>query len=193
MSTVNFDFRGIGKILQEGKLKVPLNQREYAWDEENVKDLCEDLAGAMREGKDSYFLGTIVLTQTSDSRLEVVDGQQRLATCTMLLAGIRDILKEMERSSPLIGSIESKYLLGIDIDSEEEQANLILNTRDHTCFLESVLRTPSERRERNYKNQAAASNELIRNGFNTIKRFLSSHLESIPKSGQKDELITPPI
>jgi uncharacterized protein with ParB-like and HNH nuclease domain len=40
----------------------------------------------------AYLLGTVVFTSTNDDGLEVIDGQQRLATTTVLIAAIRDFL-----------------------------------------------------------------------------------------------------
>jgi uncharacterized protein with ParB-like and HNH nuclease domain len=73
---------------------VPVNQREYAWEEEHVKDLLQDFANAVAR-EISYFLGTIVLTHGKNKDLpEVSDGQQRLAITTILIAAIRDYFYE---------------------------------------------------------------------------------------------------
>jgi uncharacterized protein with ParB-like and HNH nuclease domain len=63
-----------------------LNQREYSWEEKQVAELFQDFSKAISGHKSSYFLGTIVLTQPGEEVPEVADGQQRLATTTILLA-----------------------------------------------------------------------------------------------------------
>ena len=98
MSTIDFTYRGIGKLITAGRLRVPANQREYAWEEEHVEALCHDIADAMTEKKEAYFLGTAVLTKTKDGQLQVVYGQQRLATATMLIAIIRDVMYGMDEA-----------------------------------------------------------------------------------------------
>ncbi|APT91110.1 hypothetical protein CSPHI_08860 [Corynebacterium sphenisci DSM 44792] len=75
--------------------KIPPYQREYSWSKSHWEDLFEDLVDA--EGQ--HFLGTIItLDQTDDalqgSTLEVIDGQQRLTTLTLLLAAVYAVLKE---------------------------------------------------------------------------------------------------
>lgn len=75
--------------------KVPPYQREYSWHKPQWEDLFEDLIDA--EGP--HFLGTIItLDQTTDTLaeniLQVVDGQQRLTTLTLLLAAVYSVLKE---------------------------------------------------------------------------------------------------
>jgi uncharacterized protein with ParB-like and HNH nuclease domain len=86
---------GIGATLNQHLLMVPPNQRSYAWEESHVQTLFEDFSGAIATGSESYFLGTLVLTQGLGDRLEVADGQQRLATTSILIAAIRDYLEGM--------------------------------------------------------------------------------------------------
>ena len=96
---IDFDHVGIGTALTRNRFAVPLNQREYSWEDEHVLALFQDLANAIDKSKSTYFLGTIVLTPGHDGVLEVADGQQRLATTTILLGAIRDYCvcrKEME-------------------------------------------------------------------------------------------------
>jgi len=59
-----------------------------------------------------HFLGTIVTIPRTTGYLEVVDGQQRLATAAILLAAIRDFLKGKE--DVLVESINNEFLTGID-------------------------------------------------------------------------------
>ncbi len=74
---------------------IPLYQRPYAWTTEESGVLLEDLLAAMGEGKQDmeevppYFLGSIVLTKGDKPEAEVIDGQQRLTTITILLATLR--------------------------------------------------------------------------------------------------------
>src|SRR5438093_55726 len=85
---------GIGSILKAFRLKVPLNQRDYAWTKDEVNDLIQDFQRSISGlAKNHYFLGTMVTIPKEKDVLEVVDGQQRLATTTILLCAIRDYLK----------------------------------------------------------------------------------------------------
>lgn len=79
---------------------IPLYQRAYAWTTEQSEELLQDLLRAMDDYKDSvedlspYFLGSIVLIKDDDSSMaEVIDGQQRLTTLTMLLSALRSLIK----------------------------------------------------------------------------------------------------
>jgi len=84
-------------LSHEGNLtyRIPPYQREYSWQKSQWEDLFEDLV----EADGSHFLGTIItLNQTIDAAdsgvLELIDGQQRMTTLTLLMAAIYSILSE---------------------------------------------------------------------------------------------------
>ncbi len=63
--TTEFDHDTLAHLLQDNKLKVPNFQRQYAWDDGNVRDFWEDITAAYERG-DTYFLGTVVLAEITD-------------------------------------------------------------------------------------------------------------------------------
>lgn len=130
---------GIGTALARTRLRVPPNQREYAWEEEHVQDLFQDLARAIDQNKTSYFLGTIVLTAGQGDTKEVADGQQRLATITILLCGIRDRYRS-SGDEKRATAIEQKFLWEIDLATANTVPRLTLNVDDNTFFQAHVLR-----------------------------------------------------
>lgn len=82
----------LGELLERSnRFRVPLYQRSYAWGEQQIDQLLEDLYLAFKKNTDGtikkephYYLGTLVVMQREDGVLEVVDGQQRLTTLTLL-------------------------------------------------------------------------------------------------------------
>lgn len=133
---------GLGGVLRQFQLSVPSNQREYSWEREHVEQLFDDLADAMREG-DDYFLGSIV-TIPRQGRLEVVDGQQRLATTAILLSAMRDYLRTIDEEV-LVESIENEFLTGIDRSERQRVPKLRLNVDDNGLFGQIVTgELPSE-------------------------------------------------
>lgn len=76
----------------EGKVIIPFFQRTYVWEEENWENLLEDLFSNKPVG---HFLGSIILKQILKSsgeqnKVEVVDGQQRLTTLSILIKALYD-------------------------------------------------------------------------------------------------------
>jgi len=89
LDKIKITLDGIGQLLKINKLQVPKYQRYYAWEEKHVTDLLDDISSAMRNGEEEYFIGSIVVKKNIDNRSEVVDGQQRLATITILINSIK--------------------------------------------------------------------------------------------------------
>jgi len=71
--------------------QIPDYQRPYSWEDEQIEQLWDDLYSAMESGDESYFLGPMILIRTKDGYFEVVDGQQRLTTLTILFCVLRDL------------------------------------------------------------------------------------------------------
>jgi hypothetical protein len=79
-------------LMRKGGLKVPRYQRPYTWTEREVRELIEDLRRAYKRKAPFYFIGQIVLVRNPAGKFEISDGQQRLATLSMLIAYVRDRL-----------------------------------------------------------------------------------------------------
>lgn len=77
---VNVTPKSVYEMLQNGRFLIPLYQRDYAWGRDEITQLLSDLSQA---GDRTYYLGTLVVMQRGEM-LEVVDGQQRLTTLTLL-------------------------------------------------------------------------------------------------------------
>jgi hypothetical protein len=114
----------LGELFSNGKRYiVPPFQRDYAWDETQWEELWADVK-ALYEGKpgDSHFLGPIVLQPGgSGGALNVIDGQQRLLTLSLLALAV-------------IARIEDLTRRGVEPDDNRERARLLrerlVSTRD---------------------------------------------------------------
>ena len=134
--TITFEPLGIGDLIRRSRHVVPPNQRSYAWEERNVRDLLQDLNGAINRPAAGgviaeYFLGTIVLVDGKEGTPpNISDGQQRLATTSIILARMRDIFREMG-DDPRATAIETEYLFKTDVDTGEPKAQIGLNSEDN--------------------------------------------------------------
>ena len=135
---INFELKGIGQILAQNRLVVPLNQREYAWEKDHVKELFQDFSNALAKGKGGYFLGTIVLTKGTRDNPEVSDGQQRLATTSILIAAIRDYFAE-QNDSKRAGAIADEFLRTVDRKTTDTVSKLRLNVDDQEFFRKAII------------------------------------------------------
>ena len=139
---IHFEQAGLGSILARHRLILPPNQREYSWEERHVKQLLEDFAKAISDNEPGYFLGTLVTIPRGEGVLEVIDGQQRLATTSILLAAIRDFL--VGRDAMAVEAIDNTFLTGIDLQRRVRVPNLKLNIDDHELF-EWLLKPEGDR------------------------------------------------
>jgi hypothetical protein len=139
-SEIGFAQLGLASILKHNQLIVPPNQREYSWTEKEVRTLLQDFAKAISEGDGSYFLGTIVTIPRAGGALEVVDGQQRLATTAIVLAAIRNYLRT--RDPMIADSIDSEFLTVIDRTSRARVPRLRLNLDDNDYFRARLTAAP---------------------------------------------------
>lgn len=74
--------------------RIPRYQRQYTWKKKHWERLLDDLI----ENKEGYFLGSIICINQSEDAvgpqpLELVDGQQRMTTITLLIAAIYSCLR----------------------------------------------------------------------------------------------------
>ena len=166
---------GIGATLNQHLLMVPPNQRSYAWEEPHVQTLFEDLSGAIRTIEQPYFLGALVLTQGDSDRLEVADGQQRLATTSILLAAIRDHLESMgNQERKAADKYTSEYLLIYDEMTGDHTPRLRLNYEDNDYFLNQVLLPLSEGKRKVGEPSAPSHQRLHR-----AAQLASEHVKKI--------------
>ena len=110
--TINLD-----ELLNGAKFKLDYYQREYRWEERQIKDLIDDLCNkfnkkhklGLKEVKDydHYFLGSIIITDKEGKKF-IVDGQQRLVTLTLLFIHIYRLFNDEQRKERLKEKYEKK-------------------------------------------------------------------------------------
>ena len=72
------------------KLTIPDFQRSYVWTNENLQKILNDFEEFISSKKDEYYMGTILLFKNKDA-YEIIDGQQRITTLTILYSVIADM------------------------------------------------------------------------------------------------------
>ena len=73
--------------LFKDKYIIPLYQRNFAWGEEQISRLLQDIYESMCSGDEHFYVGSLIVLQRDNGELEVIDGQQRL-TMLSILSGI---------------------------------------------------------------------------------------------------------
>ncbi|MFD7276673.1 DUF262 domain-containing protein [Streptomyces sp. NPDC059862] len=119
--------------------QIPDYQRPYAWQEEQAVQLLTDLREALdRRTDEPYFLGSIVLVKSSGvPKADVIDGQQRLTTLTIILSVLRDLTEEPELRDELDRLVVEP---GAKIRGLAPRRRLTLRSRD-ADFFEKYVQT----------------------------------------------------
>lgn len=121
--------------------KIPGYQRQYSWEKDQLEQLFDDIKEAMEFEEESYFLGSVILqviTQKSDESgvYDVVDGQQRLTTLTILLAVMRDLVASSKAKTTLQSKI---YQEADPYEDKPETVRLRVRDRDYSFFKKYIL------------------------------------------------------
>lgn len=165
MSEIKYEFTGIGSLIKNRNLKVPIHQRPFSWQEDHVDALLNDIKSNFNE--EEYFLGTVVLTG-NDSQNEIVDGQQRITTVSLIYACIRDFFANEKDSD----DIQTKYLSTYDIRTKEYMPKLELSQQDNDFFRNLIINKVVETKVQR------ASNQKIKSAYDLIKESIRKLLDN---------------
>ena len=171
-SQIAFEQSGLGSVLKYAQLVVPPNQREYSWTDREVTQLFQDFAKAIADSEPGYFLGTIVTIPRPDGTLEVVDGQQRLASTAILLAAIRDYL--VGREEVLVESINNEFLTGIDRIKRSRVPKLRLNVDDNELFGWIMAHNPDHPKPEETKGSHTLLNQAYTEAQKHVRNIVST-------------------
>lgn len=133
----------IGTLLSttSPRIEVPKWQRSYAWTADAIEAFWQDLIAfdALYPGQnitgEEYFLGSTVLVTGGETNL-LLDGQQRLATATILLSALRDARRAYNANAAT--RLQSKYIADFDDATESTTPVLTLNVYDRDFYRTEV-------------------------------------------------------
>lgn len=187
MRSTNFktENNSLRKLLGNGLFyKIPRFQRDYSWTLEQWEDLWTDILNTIKDPSqedDSHYMGYLVLQSTDDKTFEVIDGQQRLTTLTLIiLAVIKNLQRlideknEPEQNIQRINQIRQTYIGYLDPVSLVSKSKLTLNHNNNDYFQHYII--PLEKLpQRGFK----ASEHLLRKSFEWFDAQVSSLLKSV--------------
>ncbi|WP_134355112.1 DUF262 domain-containing protein [Flavobacterium psychrophilum] len=115
--------------------EIPNYQRPYSWNQDNVSDLVNDINDAFENDLKEYFIGSIITIEKDKKTFEVVDGQQRLTTITLIFSALRNLIKNETAKSEL-----QKKILPINaLTDEPEQPRLKVRNKEEMFFYDYIL------------------------------------------------------
>ncbi|MHB8519141.1 MAG: DUF262 domain-containing protein [Limisphaerales bacterium] len=138
---LNTDTEDLKELLANGKTyEVPPYQRDYSWRAEQWEDLWDDIC-ALERNQGDHYMGSIVLQSGDRKRYRIIDGQQRIATLSILILGCIDFLHSLkeqgadsQESEERANLLESAYIGGRDPVSLRVVSKLQLNAHDDNFY-----------------------------------------------------------
>lgn len=110
---------------------IPVYQRNYDWQDENCKQLWDDIWYLSKIENATHFLGTICSSGTIAHEKTIIDGQQRITSLTLLIKAIHDSSEDAKLRTHLY----EKYLCNTGYGiPENHTVKLQLNTRDDAIY-----------------------------------------------------------
>ena len=158
--------------------RVPPYQRDYSWSEERWEDLWNDIADLRSRPEDRHYLGALVVEGKSDREFLVIDGQQRLATLSLLalaviakLGALADHGIDPDANTERGKELRNRFIGEKDPASLIESSRLYLNETDNAFYQDYLvqLREPLNPRA------LPKSNRLLWNCF----RYFAGQLDSL--------------
>ena len=170
---VQFDTKNqsLRQIMGNGlKYEVPRFQRDYSWDEEQWDELWQDIDN--RFPQEQHYMGYIVLQSTDNKNFIIIDGQQRLATVSIIiLATLYELLslikndQEKDSNQKRLETIKNNFIGFTNPVTLVLQNKLVLN-RNNNSYFSTYLCELAPPAERNI-NQ---SNHLIRKALSWFRK-----------------------
>lgn len=149
---------------------IPAYQRRYDWRNKQLVELFEDIN--LLDKNDSHFFGTILLLTESHkaniNMLEVVDGQQRIISISLLLEAIKDRFAELNRRD-IVAEIELYlYCQGLD---RKKKNKIVLGDLDEPDY-SKVLKLKNED---DLNTESEIKNKKLLNAYIEFKKWIAEY------------------
>ncbi|CDO61151.1 hypothetical protein BN1012_Phect2939 [Candidatus Phaeomarinobacter ectocarpi] len=174
-----------GSLFSSSVFEVPPFQREYSWTSDEVREFFNDIQGALDQ--ESYFLGLVIITE-KESRRQIVDGQQRIVTLSLLAAALYHEAKNRGREA-LADRLQADFLRSIDYATDETDPRVILTDPKDNETLQDIIDHGSNAKK---AKDAEGVSAQMRESFELVSRSLAADLASDPfkRLGKWTEFIT---
>lgn len=183
-NTTNSTFR---QLLGNGlSYRVPPFQRDYSWTEDEWDDLWQDIIGLREEGGEpSHYLGYLVLQSSDSKQFEIIDGQQRITTISVMILAALGHLQDLvasgldpQNNARRKEQLQSSYIGYLDPVSLVSRSKLELN-RHNNRFYQTYL-VPLQTLPQRGLN---SSEHLLRKAFQWFKERIKGLVGTTAESG----------
>ena len=177
-NTTNNTFR---QLMGNGlSYRVPLFQRDYSWGPDEWDDLWQDLVALFDDDPEpAHYMGYLVLQSADNRAFDVIDGQQRMTTLSLLMLAAVSHLSDLAVPDDLgdpqtrrAEQLRASYVGYLDPVTLVSQSKLTLNRHDDSFYQNYLV--PLERLPQRGLN---ASEQLMRRAFLWFKERIKARTE----------------
>lgn len=176
MSATNFKTENntYRKLIGNGlTYKIPRFQRDYSWSEDEWEDLWADILGVLQAGGEpAHYMGYLVLQSQDDKSFDVIDGQQRLTTLTLIVLAVLKNLQRLilektqpEQNQRRMDQIRQTYIGYLDPVTLVSRTKLTLN-RNNDSYFQTYLVPLGHLPQRGFR----ASEHALRKAFEWFEK-----------------------
>lgn len=185
MSATNFNTKNdtLRKLLGNGLTYcIPRFQRDYSWGEDEWDDLWQDILGTIAEGGEpAHYMGYLVLQSTDDKTFDVIDGQQRLTTLSIIvLAALKNLQrligegKEPDRTRQRMEQLRQTYIDYLDPVTLVPRSKLTLNRNNDNYYQTYLVPLAEHMPQRRIR----ASEHGLRKAFEWFERRVRDYVKT---------------
>ena len=186
LNTANQTFR---QLFGNGlSYHVPPFQRDYSWGDDEWDDLWQDILALFdEEAEPAHYMGYLVFQSSDSKRFDIIDGQQRLTTFSLIvLAGLsclKDLIEsgnDSDKNVRRMEQLQRSYIGYVDPVTLMPKSKLELN-RHSNRFYQTYL-VPLEILPQRGLNR---SEHQLRKAFHWFKSRISDQFSADPDGGEK--------
>lgn len=194
MSATNFKTENntFRKLMGNGlTYQIPRFQRDYSWTAQEWQDLWDDMMAAMDPEADTgHYMGYLVLQSSNDKTFEVIDGQQRLTTLSILIiAALKNFQQLIEQGSEVdhnqrrMEDYRRSYIGFQDPVTFVSKSKLTLNRNNNTYYQQFIV--PLAHLP---KRGVSSTSKLLRMAFEWFDVRITKFLDQFPSEIRGTEL-----
>jgi Protein of unknown function DUF262/Protein of unknown function (DUF1524) len=160
--------------------RIPRFQRDYSWTDEEWEDLWSDILGVVQTGDEpAHYMGYLVLQSQDDKNFDVIDGQQRLTTLSLIVLAVLKNLsvligekKNPQQNQQRLDQIRQTYIGYLDPVTLISRSKLTLN-RNNDSYYQNYLVPLGHLPQRGFR----ASEHSLRKAFEWYEKRISDYIK----------------
>lgn len=182
MATTNFKTENntFRKLMGNGlTYQIPRFQRDYSWDNEQWEDLWQDILSSINEDE-GHYMGYLVLQSKDDKTFDVIDGQQRLTTMSIIVLAILKNLQRLteegdnvEANNQRLEQIRQTYIGYLDPITLNTRTKLTLNRNNNNYYQNYLVALVDKLPSRGFK----STEHLLRKAFDWFNEHIRKEVE----------------